>query len=93
MRPVSSETHSLDQKRVHMALIDEIHVALEARPQAFVEYGQGGVNERHGMAGRENESVGEAALGLPDVPAHRARQEQNAKKRWTLEREPAEWPD
>ena len=25
MRPVSSEARSLDQKRVHMALIDEIH--------------------------------------------------------------------
>ena len=52
----------------------EVVVSIEgvARAHAFIERGQDGVDERHGVPGREDEAVGEGAPGSQNVPAHRA---------------------
>ena len=52
-----------------------IPVGLVARAQALVEDRQRGIDERHGVTGRQHEPVGEAAPGSPDVPAHGAGQQ------------------
>ena len=55
----------------------EAGVAVEgvAGPHGLVERGQDGVDERHGVAGREDEAVGEGAPRAQDIPAHGAREQ------------------
>ncbi len=45
-------------------------------PQPFVQDGERGVDQWHGVAGGEDESVAEPKPRPPDVPAHRPGQEQ-----------------
>ncbi len=45
-----------------------------ARPEPFVEHGQCGVDERDGVAGGQDETVGEAQPRPAHVPSHSPRQ-------------------
>ena len=50
--------------------------ALGAGAEALVQDGESGIDERHDVAGGENEAVAEAEPRPADVPAHRPGQEQ-----------------
>ena len=50
--------------------------AVGARSEPLVEDGEGGIDERHDVTRREHEAITESAPRLPQVPAHRPREQQ-----------------
>ena len=50
--------------------------AVGARSEPLVEHGEGGIDERYDVTRREHETITESAPRLPQVPAHRPREQQ-----------------